>query len=169
MIRDGTEQKAYADQITAAVEGFVQVWIKFEAMLYEDLARTQDSLEGGHPDSQARFYTNYDLFYRVSSSMRGKDNVTMGELSSALSVPLSTATRMVDSLVSSGYAQRLPDAEDRRIVRVALTDSGRELHRTIETYTSERVQQILSCLTPEEQAMLFSCIRKVVAALKGAA
>jgi DNA-binding MarR family transcriptional regulator len=93
----------------------------------------------------------------------------MGELSGALSVPLSTATRMVDWLVSSGYAQRLPDVEDRRVVRVALTDSGRELHRTIESYTSERVQQILFCLTPEEQATLFALIRKVVAALKGIA
>jgi DNA-binding MarR family transcriptional regulator len=166
---DDIKQKAYADQITAVVEGFVQVWIKFEAMLYDELARTQHGLEGTQPESEPRSYTNYDLFYRVSSSMRGKDNVTMGELSSALSVPLSTATRMVDWLVSSGYAQRLPDAEDRRIVRVALTDSGRELRRTIERYTSERVQQILSCLTPEEQAMLFSCIRKVVAALKGIA
>jgi len=166
-MRDDIEQKAYADQITAVVEGFVQVWIKFEAMLYDELAKTQDSREGGHPESEPRSYTNYDLFYRVSSSMRGKDNVTMGELSSALSVPLSTATRMVDWLVSSGYAQRLPDAEDRRVVRVALTDSGRDLHRTIERYTSERVQQILCCLTAEEQAMLSSCIGKVLVALKG--
>jgi DNA-binding MarR family transcriptional regulator len=166
---DDIQQKAYADQITAVVEGFVQVWTKFEAMLYDELARTQDRLEGGHPEGEPRPYTNYDLFYRVSSSMRGKDNVTMGELSSALSVPLSTATRMVDSLVSSGYVQRLPDAEDRRVVRVALTDTGHELHRTIERYTSERVQEILCCLTPDEQTMLFSCIRKVVAALKGVA
>jgi len=166
---DDVQQRAYADQITALVQGFVQVWTKFEAMLHEELARRQDRLEGTQPETESRSYTNYDLFYRVSSSMRGKDNVTMGELSSALSVPLSTGTRMVDWLVSSGYAQRLPDVEDRRVVRVALTDSGRELYRTIESYTSERVQQILFCLTREEQATLFALMRKVVAALKGIA
>ena len=46
----------------------------------------------------------------------------MGELSNALSLPFSTATRMVDYLVARGYIQRLSDTTDRRVVRVALTD-----------------------------------------------
>jgi len=90
----------------------------------------------------------------------------MGELSNALSVPLSTATRIVDWLVDNGYAQRLPDQEDRRIVRVALTDVGQEMHTIIDSYIRQRVQQILSCLTFEERAMLLTLVGKVVATLK---
>ena len=90
----------------------------------------------------------------------------MGELSSALSVAVSTATQMIDWMVDDGYAQRLPYQEDRRIVRVALTDTGREFHKTIESYLGQRFRQVLSRLTDEERAMLFTIIPKLVSALK---
>jgi len=160
------QRREYADQITAVIEGFVKIWIKFEAMMHDDLAKTRHPLEEANSLSETHPDINYGLFYRVSSCIYGKSSLTMGELSSALSVPLSTATRLVDWLVINGYAQRLSDPEDRRVVRVALTDSGRELHRAISDYTTERVQQILSCLTDEEQRMLFTAIPKVVFALK---
>ncbi len=163
---DDIQQKAYADQVTAMVHGFVQVWIKFEAMVHEKLAENQNRPGGIRPESEPHANANYGLFYRVSSSIYQENNPTMGELSNALSVPLSTATRIVDWLVTRGYVQRLPDPEDRRVVRVALTDKGQELHRTIARYIGAHVQQILSCLTVEEQTTLFALIQKVVSALK---
>lgn len=163
---DNAKPEAYTDQITAVIEGFVQLWIKFEAMLHDELAKTQNRLEEVGPGNQTRLFTDYGFFYRVSNSMYGKDNLTMGELSNALSVPLSTATRMVDWLVANGYVQRLPDPADRRVVRVALTEKGQNLHQTIEKYTGERVQQVVSCLTAEEQTTLFALIHKVVIELK---
>ena len=166
---DNAKPKAYTDQITSVIQDFVQLWIKFEAMLHNELAKTQNSLEEVDPGSQTRLLTDYGVFYRVSHSMYGKENLTMGELSHALSVPLSTATRMVDWLVSNGYIQRLPDPDDRRIVRVALTEKGQKLHQIIEIYTAERVQQVVSCLTDEEQTTLFALIHKVVSELKGIA
>jgi DNA-binding MarR family transcriptional regulator len=90
----------------------------------------------------------------------------MGELSDALSVPLSTATRMVDWLVKNGYAQRLPDPEDRRIVRVTLTSNGRKIYKAIESYIEQRFEQILSCLTVEEQGTLYTLLSRVMSALK---
>jgi len=41
----------------------------------------------------------------------------MGELSKALDVPLSTATRIADC-GQERYAERSPDPKDRRVVRV---------------------------------------------------
>ena len=160
------KQKDYADRITTLVQDFIQVWTKFEAMLHSELARSQNRPQGMSPEGGSLPNTNYELFYRASNCIYGKNNLTMGELGSTLSVPLSTATRMVDWLVVNGYAQRLPDPEDRRVVRVALTDNGQELHNIIETYTGDHVRQILSCLSDEEQATLFDLIHKMVAALK---
>ena len=68
--------------------------------------------------------------------------------------------------MDNGYVQRLPDPEDRRVVRVALTDIGQEMHQIIENYIRQRVQQILSCLTLEERATLLNLISKVVYTLK---
>jgi len=163
---EDSQQKLYDEQITAVVHGFTQVWNKFEVMLDKELSQIQERLNGIQPGKEPHTISNHELFYRVSNSIQQKGNLTMGELSSALVVPLSTTTRIVDWLVDNGYTQRLPDPEDRRIVRVALTDVGREMHEIIENYIRQRVQQILSCLTFEERAMLLTLVGKVVFALK---
>ena len=165
---DDVQQKTYDEQIIIVIHNFVRLWIKFEATLHDELARTQRSSKRMNSLSQTYPATNYGLFYRISSSIYGKNSLTMGELSSVLSVPLSTATRVVDWLVADGYAQRLPDPKDRRVVRVALTDSGQKLHKTIEGYTTEHVQHLLSGLTKEEQAMVFIVIQKIVSVLEEA-
>ncbi len=92
----------------------------------------------------------------------------MGELSQALSVPLPTVTRIVDWFVDNGYAQRLSDASDRRIVRVSQTEKGRKLHEAIANHMAEGVQEIVGCLTAEEQATLLTLIRKIALSQKRA-
>lgn len=150
----------------SVVQGFVQMWIKFEAALHKEIAR------GNAPDSdeaasnRLHSYIDFGTFYRVSSSIRRSRELTMGELSNSLSVPFSKATRIVDSLVADGYLKRLPDPDDRRVIKVALTPEGMKLHSTIEGFTGEHVQQILSGLTHEERQILFVLIRKVVLALE---
>ncbi len=156
-------------QITAVVHGFMQVWNKFEATLDKELAQIRDDLEGMHPQRIGQADTNYELFYRASSSIYPKGSMTMGELSDALSVPLSTATRIADWLVENGYIQRINDSEDRRVVRIALTDSGRGLFEAIDRYVRERLHKILSCLTDEEMGIFLSLVGKVVTGLKEAA
>ena len=155
-------QQVYDKQVTLVVQGFMQIWNKFDSMLSGELAQIQERLDGMHPSKEPHPHANYELFYRVSNSIYRKSNLTMGELSNTLSVPLSTATRIVDWLVDNGYVERLPDPEDRRIVRIALTDIGRQLHQTIENYITQRVQQIISCLTTEERTTLLALVGKVV-------
>lgn len=159
----------YNSQITAVVHGFMQVWNRFEATLSKELSQIQESLQGMHPQREHQPNANYELFYRACSSIYPKGNITMGEFSNALSVPLSTATRIADWLVDNGYIQRLPDSDDRRVVRIALTDTGKELFKTIDRYIRERMQQILSSLTAEERTILLTLVNKVVSGLKEAA
>lgn len=52
---------------------------------------------------------------------------TMGALADATCLKISTATRVVDHLVSSGLAVRLDDPNDRRVCRVQITEAGRAL------------------------------------------
>ena len=163
---EDTRGKSYADQVDEVVRGFVQVWIKFGALMPGELATVKDHRDGIYPESGPQADANYEFFFRVSSSISWSGNPTMGEMSNALAVPLSTATRIVDWLVERDYAQRSHDTEDRRVVRVALTEKGKELHRAIEGYIKQRIQQVLSSLTAEEQTILFALLRKVVASLR---
>jgi DNA-binding MarR family transcriptional regulator len=161
-----SKDELYNSQITAVVHGFMQVWNRFEATLSKELSQIQESLQGMNPQREHQPNANYELFYRACSSIYPKGNITMGEFSNALSVPLSTATRIADWLVDNGYIQRLPDSDDRRVVRIALTDTGKELFKAIDRYIRERMQQILSSLTAEERTILLTLVSKVVSGLK---
>ena len=161
-----SKDELYNSQITDVVHGFMQVWNRFEAALSKELSQIQESLQGMHPQREHQPNTNYELFYRACSSIYPKGNITMGEFSNALSVPLSTATRIADWLIENGYIQRLPDTDDRRVVRVALTDTGKKLFKAIDRYIRQRMQQILSSLTAEERAILLTLVGKVVSGLK---
>jgi DNA-binding MarR family transcriptional regulator len=162
-----TGEAARAQAMTI-VQSFVQMWIKYESAVHKEIARLQQAGGEVSDSRKASSYVDYGIFYRVSSGLYRKKVLTMGELSSALSVPFSTATRIVDVLVADGLVQRTQDPEDRRVVRVALTVEGEKLHHTIERFTGEHVQALLSCLNEEEQGALFSLISKVNTALEKA-
>jgi DNA-binding MarR family transcriptional regulator len=157
---------AASAQAMSVVQGFVQLWVKYESALHKEIANQQKA--GGQASASKRInsYFDYGVFYRISSNLFRKKELTMGELSSALSVPFSTATRIIDVLVADGYIKRLQATDDRRVVRIALTPDGEKLHHTIETFTDEHVQSILSCLSIEEQQSMFNVIRKVISALE---
>jgi DNA-binding MarR family transcriptional regulator len=158
------KKENYSDQITTIVHGFIDQWIKFEARLHAELAKTHPLAETGMGGDN---HSNYSFFFRLSSIIASRKQITMGELSNTLSVPFSNATRMVNWLVENEYAKRLADPSDRRVVLVELTEKGKELHRVIDDYTRKNVQQIIgSGLNSEEKLILITLINKVMAALK---
>jgi MarR family multiple antibiotic resistance transcriptional regulator len=159
-------RKADSMQVMSVVQGFVQMWIKFEAALHKEIALQQQDSGDEAASKRLHSYIDYGTFYRVSTSLQRNRSLSMGELSNALSVPFSKATRIVDSLVTDGYLTRLQDPDDRRVIKVALTQDGNKLHKSIESFTGEHVQDILAGLTSEEQEILFVLIRKVVSALQ---
>jgi DNA-binding MarR family transcriptional regulator len=109
------------------------------------------------------------LFYNVGVVFSHNSGpITMGELSRDLEVPLSTATRIMDWMVNSGYARRLPDPEDRRVVRVQLTAMGNTTYQVISAFMLERVEQALSPLTPDERNILTGLLNKVLNAFEEA-
>lgn len=60
---------------------------------------------------------------------RGGTNVT--EVAGAYGVSKQAGSQLVDTLVTRGYVERIPDAADRRRMTVALTDRGRAAAKEI--------------------------------------
>ncbi len=133
-------------------------------MMPEDVAQVRERFKQLFADGAAsKGGMDFDLFFQVGALLvQQGEPVTMGELSQTLEVPLSTATRIVDRLVANEYAQRLPDAEDRRIVRVALTETGQYTYRVIDEFFQTRLRQILSHFTPDEQGSLLALLNKLL-------
>jgi DNA-binding MarR family transcriptional regulator len=165
---DDSHQQSKDNKIRSLVQDFLQIDMRLNAMLPKEIEQVHNLLDEMRVGNKPQHFINYTLFSRIIYNLYRESTMTMGELSHILSVPFSTTTRMVDWFVDNGYVQRLHDPEDRRVVRVALTDSGRDLYQAIEGYMAQRFQQMLSPLTVEEQGVLLMLLEKVARALRDA-
>ncbi|MGA2821618.1 MAG: MarR family transcriptional regulator, partial [Anaerolineales bacterium] len=111
-----------APEIAELIQRILRLRPKFRGALPENLLALRNQYLASKITARSVGPHDFNLFYNVGIVLSHHENpITMGELSHELDVPLSTATRIMDWMVDNGYAQRLPDPEDRRVVRVALT------------------------------------------------
>jgi DNA-binding MarR family transcriptional regulator len=104
-----------------------------------------------------------DVFFTIGFVFsRQSEPITMGDLSRTLGVPFSTATRTADWLVDNGYVLRLADPGDRRVVRVALTETGKELYRAMNNLLLESAEQVLHNFSSEERKEFGRLLGKLV-------
>jgi DNA-binding MarR family transcriptional regulator len=90
---------------------------------------------------------------------------TMGELAEALGVALSTATQIVERIERRGLVKREHcDPDDRRVVRLALTDSGRQLVEARKALRHERLTRTMAQLTSEQAEALVQALTPLAAA-----
>jgi DNA-binding MarR family transcriptional regulator len=79
----------------------------------------------------------------------------MGGLAEAMDVSQASATGIVDRMEQRGLVERQRDAEDRRVVRVAISDQGRRLIAGMADQRREHLLALLADLTDDElQAFL---------------
>lgn len=67
-------------------------------------------------------------------------------------------TQLVGRLQGSGLVTREPDPNDGRVVRVAITDSGRDLIAARRAERTEKLSALLSQLTLEQRASLAAAV-----------
>lgn len=74
------------------------------------------------------------------------ESIAMSELSLKMKLAGSTMTRTVDPLVKKGLVIRQPDTEDRRVVRVCLTEGGmkakQQMQNTLQWFFSSVMEEI---------------------------
>ena len=76
---------------------------------------------------------------------------TMAELSAALAIDASTATRAVERLVQVGLVERDRSEEDGRAVMVNLTPGGRALEKKLTVERLRHMSNVLANLTMEQR------------------
>ncbi len=92
-------------------------------------------------------------------------HLSMNDLSQAMGLASSTLTRHVDQLVRKGLAHRWPDDEDRRVVRVELTDRGRELRSMLQGAMQDFFKQVLDEIQEDERPALLRVLEQVTQAI----
>ncbi|HLV79142.1 MAG TPA: MarR family transcriptional regulator [Chthonomonadaceae bacterium] len=89
---------------------------------------------------------------------------TMGRLSERLGVRQNALTQAADRLINHGLAERLSDPRDRRVVRLRLTQKGREWVEARRARRRARLSQLWSLLDPRERLAVVQAIRTLEAA-----
>ncbi len=93
--------------------------------------------------------------HRVLVLLAARGDLTIGELAVGVGVNPSSATRYCDRLQRLGLVERTPSAEDRRVVRVALTPSGAALVQAVTARRRAEVEKVLDRMTvPDTRAVL---------------
>lgn len=155
------ERQPSDDQIKLFLHYLAEILRGIAPMPPEVMVRLGQALKDVMGDLHCQPAAEPPNFYRMAVLLSQEPRPTIGELSEALSLPISTASRIVSQLEERGYAERLPDAEDGRVVRVALTGSARELYETVGIRAARNAEGVLGCLTGEERTILLTLLAKL--------
>ena len=75
-------------------------------------------------------------------------------------------SRLIDSLNQQRLVTRKSIAEDRRVKRIALTDTGRAVQTTLKGVATEYLESIFTGINQEDYAVFIWCLQHIVDKLK---
>ena len=88
--------------------------------------------------------------------------IPFGEIGEKMMVTVSNLTGIVDRLEEKGIVVRERDAQDRRVVRVKLTDKGSKVYKSTIPLFEKNVSQFFSPLNKTQQKELSTLLRKLI-------
>ena len=132
---------------------FVVMLVTHKKMLRMDL--------GGSSDNLTR------LHLAVMGEL-SQTSMTMSELAKTLMMTKPQLTHLVNLLVTLDLVERRPDAKDRRVINLALTEKGRVLGKDMKQKVKENTKKRLASLTSSELSQMsvaLETIRNIVSKL----
>jgi DNA-binding MarR family transcriptional regulator len=104
----------------------------------------------------------------VSLSRAGDNGMSMSQLGNNLLVTKANMTGMIDRLEREGFVTRRHHTLDRRVIRLELTDKGKEFIREIEGPRDQYTGEMLSDFTLEEREQFHVYLNKLYNKLNNA-
>jgi DNA-binding MarR family transcriptional regulator len=138
---------------SADVDAFVAAFDDFVRAAKRARARVQ-------PDDTLS-PSQYDL---LSPLLVAGDAPGLRELARAAGVSAPTATRMIDGLQARGLVAREPSAQDRRAVRLSLTDAGSAAVEAHRERLLARRRALFEHLAPSERRAAARVLQRLAAA-----
>nr|WP_216673844.1 MarR family transcriptional regulator [Saccharibacillus endophyticus] len=82
------------------------------------------------------------------------DGITQMQLCEHLKCEPPTVTNMVKSLEQNGFISRKRDQQDARVMRIYLTEKGRDLQASVKLKWKQQQDKLLHSFSPEERLAL---------------
>jgi len=89
------------------------------------------------------------------------DGVTQMQLCEHLKCEPPTVTNMVKSLEQNGFIYRKRDELDARVMRIYLTDKGKELKKPVDFKWKQQQEKLLHSILPEERLILRELMKRM--------
>lgn len=90
-----------------------------------------------------------------------RENKSMSSVAEQASLTNGTVTTMVKKLERKGYVARRQDEEDKRVVRVGLSESGQKALSLHQDFHKDMVSHIIGGLEPHERETFLSMIDRL--------
>jgi DNA-binding MarR family transcriptional regulator len=120
--------------------------------------RLEEDLAGsGYPINLSQFL--------VLRKLDGFGPMSAIDLARAIDHNPGAMTRLLDRLETMGYLRRTPHAEDRRTLRIELTDAGHALSQELRACGERMADYALRTLTPDERDGFVGLLERVHASL----
>jgi len=102
---------------------------------------------------------------KVLLQLGTRQQMTVGEIASALNCSMPAASELVDRLVDAGHLVRASDPADRRRVLIAATPASRRISAHLCELRQAQVRYALDQLEPEERPIFVKSLHALVAGL----
>ncbi|MCU6602223.1 MarR family winged helix-turn-helix transcriptional regulator [Peribacillus frigoritolerans] len=89
------------------------------------------------------------------------DGITQMQLCEHLKCEPPTVTNMVKTLELNGFIYRKRDEQDARVMRIYLTDKGKELEKPVDFKWKQQQEKLLHSILPEERLILRELMKRM--------
>jgi DNA-binding MarR family transcriptional regulator len=88
-------------------------------------------------------------------------DLSLNELAERMQSDAPTVSGVIECLVAAGHVERREDPKDRRRVRLAVTEKGRQIGDSLREAEAQREAQLAVGLTTAEVAQLKTLLRRI--------
>ena len=104
--------------------------------------------------------------FQVLAIVLHSGNLQTSEIGRRLGISSPNMTPLIDRLIEKGYAERLSGSEDRRVIKIAITEKGRRFVAGRRRLMRNEIKKNLSTLSIEDVSTLSGAIetfRQIIA------
>jgi DNA-binding MarR family transcriptional regulator len=87
--------------------------------------------------------------------------LSMGELCKMANIKMPSMTEAVDRFEKEGILDRIRDDEDRRVVKVKMTEKGKKMHKEVLIRRADELTKIFGVLTTKDRTKLVDSLKNV--------
>lgn len=111
---------------------------------------------------RAKVGITHSWFEALLRIERSGGHMTMGDLAEQIALTSGGVTRLVDRLIEEDLVERQACATDRRVLYVALTETGRaKLNEAIDVHLVDLEEQLTGRMSEEERSLLVAVMERL--------